>query len=206
METMTLHPTKTNTVRKAIGTPLSSTNLSDDEFFDFCQENDSLKFERDEKGNIIVMPNTGGETGIKNSEITTELTIWNRIERSGKVFDSSTAFRLPTSAVRSPDASWVSNERWNSLTENEKTKFPPLCPDFVVELMSENDNLKDARTKMQEQWIESGCRLGWLINPTTETVYIYRENGEVQIVEGFDKKLSGENVLQGFELDLKILK
>ena len=78
METMTLHPTKTNTVRKAVGTPLSSTNLSDDEFFDFCQENDSLKFERDEQGNIIVMPNTGGETGIKNSEITTELTVWNR--------------------------------------------------------------------------------------------------------------------------------
>jgi Uma2 family endonuclease len=180
--------------------------LSDDEFYDFCTQNDSLKFERDAKGNILIMPNTGGITGNLNFELNIEFGIWNRQAKLGKGFDSSTTFRLPSSAARSADVAWVNNENWNQLDLAQQTKFPPVCPDFVLELMSATDNLKDSTKKMQEEWIANGCKLAWLINPKTQKTYIFREKKEVEIVVGFDQKLSGENVLVGFELDLSILK
>lgn len=180
--------------------------LSDDEFYDFCIQNDGLKFERDAKGNILIMPNTGGITGIMNSEINFEFVGWNRQLRLGKVFDSSTTFRLPSSAARSADVAWVNNETWNKLDFAQQIKFPPVCPDFVLELMSNTDSLKDAQKKMSEEWMANGCKLAWLINIKTQKVYIFRENQEVEIVVGFDKKLFGEGVLLGFELDLSILK
>lgn len=180
--------------------------LNDDEFYDFCTQNDELKFERDSHGNIIIMPNTGGKTGELNSALNAELFIWNRKFKLGTVFDSSTAFKLPTSAVRSPDVAWISKERWDSLTESEQEKFPPLCPDFVIELMSLSDNEADSKKKMTEEWMANGCRLAWLINPLSEKVFIYRENGEILIVNGFENKLSGEDILPNFELDLSILK
>lgn len=180
--------------------------LNDDEFYDFCTQNDELKFERDSHGNIIIMPNTGGKTGELNSALNAELFIWNRKFKLGTVFDSSTAFKLPTSAVRSPDVAWISKERWDSLTESEQEKFPPLCPDFVIELMSLSDNEVDSKKKMTEEWMANGCRLAWLINPLSEKVFIYRENGEILIVNGFENKLSGEDILPNFELDLSILK
>ena len=124
--------------------------FDDDEFYDFCLQNDNLKFERDSIGNIIVMPNTGGKTGNLNSKLNARLVIWNEILEPGLIFDSSTAFRLSSSAVRSPDVAWVSNERWNMLSDSEQEKFPPLCPDFIIELMSITDNETDAKNKMTD--------------------------------------------------------
>jgi Uma2 family endonuclease len=151
------------------------------------------------------MPNTGGITGIRNSDLIIDLGIWNRKNKLGQIFDSSTAFRLPSSAVRSPDAAWVSNERWNELTLEEQTKFPPLCPDFVIELMSNSDDLKYAVEKMHK-WIDNGCQLAWLIFPKGEEVRIFRANGTVDLILGFDNILSGENVLPNLEFDLSFLK
>jgi Uma2 family endonuclease len=180
--------------------------FDDDEFYAFCQENETLRFERDAQGNIFIMPNTGGKTGRINSLINYHFVGWNLFVQQCQIFDSSTAFKLPNNAVRSPDVAWISNERWNALSEKEQTQFPPLCPDFVLELVSATDDLKAAKSKMQQEWIANGCRLAWLIDPHGQTVHIYRENGEIQIVNGFDKKLSGENVLEGFKLDLSPLK
>jgi Uma2 family endonuclease len=176
--------------------------FNDDEFYDFCQQNTDLKLERLANGTIIVMPNTGGKTGIQNGELNFQAQVWNKQHKLGKVFDSSTAFRLPSGAVRSADVSFVGLDRWNALTDAEQEKFPPLCPDFVIELMSKSDTLRDAKAKMLDDWMENGCRLGWLIDPKTETIYIYRANGSIQINEGFGQRLLGEDVLPGFELDL----
>ena len=176
--------------------------LTDDQFFAFCQENADLKFERTADGEIIFIMPTGGETGFRNTELITELNLWNRLTKAGKVFDSSTGFKLPNTATRSPDASWVAAARWQVLSEEERRKFPPLCPDFVVELMSESDGLAYSQGKMRE-WMENGCRLGWLIDTNARKVYVYRQGQpEPQVVPGFDQPLSGEEVLQGFTLDL----
>ncbi len=179
--------------------------MSDDEFFYFCQENPDYKFERDANGTIISMAQTGGESGIRNSELTTELTVWNRIARSGFVFDSSTGFRLPNGATRGPDAAWVSSECWNALTPEQRRKFPPLCPDFVVELMSVSDSLRETDEKIRE-YMDNGCRLGWLIDPRTEESRVYRADGSVSVFHGFDNTLLGEDVLPGFSFDLGLLR
>lgn len=175
--------------------------MTQEEFYFFCQENPDHKFERETDGRIIVMPNTGGKTGRKNSELITDVTIWNRQTKLGEVFDSSTAFNLPDGSTRSPDVAWISHERWTNLTEREQEQFPPVCPDFVIELLSATDSLKAAKKKMEDVWIANGCRLAWLIDPKTEQTHIFRANGEIQIVN-FEKTLSGEDVLIGFELKL----
>ncbi|GAA4447077.1 Uma2 family endonuclease [Nibrella saemangeumensis] len=180
-------------------------SMTEEEFFFFCQENPDFKFERDPQGNIIIMALTGGNTGKRNSELLTDLNIWNRSVRSGVVFDSSTGFKLPNGAIRSPDAAWVSTGRWQVLSAEQQDKFPPVCPDFVVELMSDSDNLKDATGKMQE-YLENGCRLAWLINPKTEQARVYRPDGSVQVVQGFDNQLADEDVLPGFTFDLNLLR
>lgn len=180
-------------------------HMTDDEFFYFCQENPDYKFERDAAGNIKAMAQTGGESGIRNSELTTELTIWNRSSRLGFVFDSSTGFRLPNRATRGPDAAWVSADRWDALTPEQRRKFPPLCPDFVVELMSESDSLKDTEEKMRE-YMDNGCRLGWLIDPKTEEARVYRADGSVSVIHGFDNTLLCEDVLPNFSFDLRLLR
>lgn len=172
-----------------------------DDFYLFCQGNPDYKFERVADGRIIFMPNTGGVTGIRNSEINADVIFWNRQTKAGVVFDSSTAFSLPDGSTRSPDVAWVSRTRWEALTEGEQKKFPPICPDFVIELLSETDLLKTAKTKMEDVWMANGCRLAWLIDPKTQTTHIFRANGEIQIV-GFDKPLSGEDVLPQFTLSL----
>jgi len=179
--------------------------LDDDEFYLFCQINPRLKLEKTKDGEILIMALTGGKTGIKNSEIIAELIIWNRQARAGNVFDSSTGFRLPNGAIRSPDAAWIAKERWEALSEAQQEKFPPLCPDFVVELKSESDPLKAAQEKMGE-WLENGCRLGWLLDPQGQKVYVYRPGAAVAEREGFTQRLSGEDVLPGFVLDLALLK
>ena len=122
--------------------------------------------------------------------------------KSGLVFSSSTAFHLPDDSVRVTNATWVSRERWEALSEREQEKFPPICPDFVIELLSPSDSLNTTKSKMIDVWMTNGCRLAWLIDPKNETTHIFRANGEIQIIQGFDKPLSGENVLVGFELRL----
>ena len=180
--------------------------LNDEAFFQFCQDNTNLRFERDIKGTIFIMPNTGGKTGEINSLINYFFVGWNLNQRSGRIFDSSTAFRLPSTAVRSPNLAWISNEQWAQLTETEQAQFPPLCPDFVLELVAATDDIKQTKQKIQQEWIENSCRLAWLIDPKGQTAHIYRANGEIQIVPNFDQTLSGEDVLVGFKLDLKTLK
>lgn len=179
--------------------------LDDDEFYLFCQINPKLKLEKTKDGEILIMALTGGKTGIKNSEIIAELIIWNRQVKGGNVFDSSTGFRLPNGAIRSPDAAWIAKERWEALSEAQQEKFPPLCPDFVVELKSESDPLKAAQEKMGE-WLENGCRLGWLLDPQGQKAYVYRPGMVVAEREGFTHQLSGQDVLPGFSLDLALLK
>ena len=151
------------------------------------------------------MPPTGINTSGKNFSIGGELYIWNKQTNAGKAFDSNGGFTLPNNAVRSPDAAWISWERYNQLSERDKEGFAPVCPDFVIELRSRTDRLKESKEKMEE-WIANGCRLAWLIDPTEEKAYIYRPDREVEMVTSFDARLSGEEVLPNFELDLSILK
>jgi len=180
-----------------------SDDMSEDEFFHFCTENRDLRIERDNKGQIYIMAPTSFETGNFNADIITDLNIWNRKTKSGKVFDSSTGFTLPDKAVFSPDASWVSLERASKLNDSDKKKFAPVCPNFVIELKSNSDSINQLKSKMLK-WIENGCELAWLINPEKKEAIIYRNNGSIEIVKGFQNKLSGENTLPGFELDLQI--
>ncbi|MCU0355281.1 MAG: Uma2 family endonuclease [Cytophagales bacterium] len=178
--------------------------FTDDEFYEFCQQNNDLKFERTHNGDIILMANTGGKTGIRNAELIGEFVIWNRKTQFGKVFDSSTAFRLPDTSVKSPDVAVVAQPRWDALTAEQQEKFPPVCPDFVVEIKSASDRLSDSQTKM-EKWMENGCRLAWLIDAQSQTVYVYRKNKETEEKTGFNQILSGEDVLPEFAFDLQLL-
>jgi len=146
------------------------------------------------------MPPTGSETGNRNLDISGQLWLWNRQTKLGVLFDSSSGFKLPNGADRSPDASWVKLERWQTLTPKEREGFAPLCPDFVVELRSKSDNMEPLREKMRE-YIANGSRLGWLIDRKNPKVEIYRQNQDVEILNN-PSTLSGEDVLPGFVLDL----
>ena len=179
--------------------------LTDDEFFDFCQQNQDLKFERTKHGNIIVMTPTGGRTSSRNSDINGYLFMWNLQTNYGKVFDSNGGFRLPDGSTLAPDASVISQARWEALTGEEQEKFPPICPEFIVELKSKSDRITDLQAKMQD-WLNNGIQLGWLIDPDTETTYICRPDKATEEVAGFETTLSGDPVLPGFQLDLRVLK
>lgn len=179
--------------------------LTDDELFQLCAANRELCIERDSNGNLILMSPAGGETSARNSILVAELVIWNREMLQGKVFDSNGGFVLPNGAMRAPDAAWIPIERWNKLGSEERKKFLPLCPDFVVELRSPSDRLADLQKKMQE-WMDNGCRLGWLLDPVEENAYIYHENSAPRAVESFDETLSGQDVLPGFVLALNALR
>lgn len=175
--------------------------LTDDQFYQLCRDNPDVKFERNANGEIIIMPPTGGETGNRNFELSADFAIWNRQYRLGVCFDSSTCFKLPNGADRSPDVSWIKQERWDTLTPEEKEKFPPIAPDFVLELMSPTDSLKKTQEKMQE-YMENEVRLGWLIDRRTRRVEIYRLRQAVEVLES-PTELSGEDVLPGFVLNLE---
>lgn len=177
--------------------------LTDEQFYQLCRANPDVKFERNPKGKLIIMPPTGGETGNLNSEINADFVIWNRQTKLGKVFDSSTCFKLPNGADRSPDVAWIRQERWNALTPEQKQKFPPIAPDFVLELMSPTDSLDSTQEKMRE-YIYNQVKLGWLINRKTRKVEIYRLGQAVEVLES-PNELSGEDVLPGFVLNLQIV-
>ncbi|NES77362.1 MULTISPECIES: Uma2 family endonuclease [unclassified Okeania] len=178
-------------------------DLTDEQFWQLCQENDDLRFERSATGELIIMSPTGSITGERNSELNFQLRAWNRQKNLGKVFDSNSGFKLPNGAERSPDSSWISNQRWDTLTLEEQDKFAPLCPDFVVELMSPSDTLEKTRAKMRE-YIGNGAKLGWLINRKKRQLEIYRPQQDVEILEN-SQTVSGENILPGFILDLTLI-
>ena len=175
--------------------------LTDEQFYQLCQVNRDLRLERTAKGELIIMPPTGGEAGNRNIKLAFQLEAWNSQNALGIAFDSSTGFKLPNGAERSPDASWVRRERWDTLNAEQKRKFPPLCPDFVVELRSQSDSLKTLQEKMQE-YMDNGARLGWLIDPKTQKVEIYRLGRGEEILHN-PEALLGEDVLPGFVLNLK---
>ncbi|AFZ15329.1 protein of unknown function DUF820 [Crinalium epipsammum PCC 9333] len=175
--------------------------ITPEQFLEICQANQDLRLELTASGEVIIMPPTFPWTGQINSRLNAQLWNWNDRTNLGIVFDSSTGFTLPNSAVRSPDASWVSNERWNSLTETQKkSEFSPIAPDFVIELRSSSDAIKTLREKMQE-YIDNGVRLAWLIDPQTKQVEIYRQNQQVEVLNSPDT-VNGEDVLPGFVLNL----
>lgn len=177
--------------------------VSDEQFLQFVKANPELRLERTSDGRLIAVAPTGSESGSFNSELNIDVGIWNRQVASGKVFDSSTGFYLPNGAIRSPDVAWVASDRWNALTPDQRRGFAPICPDFVIELVSETDDLKDLQAKMQE-YLNNGCRLGWLIQPKTRSVEIYRPDQAVEVFP-FSTPLSGESVLPGFVLDLQTI-
>ncbi|MDJ1172199.1 Uma2 family endonuclease [Roseofilum sp. BLCC_M154] len=172
------------------------------QFEALAASNRDLRLERTAKGELIVNPPTGWETGKRNWSISGELYLWWRnTGEPGQAFDSSTGFILPNGANFSPDACWISQERWDALTDEQKGTFPNICPDFVVELRSKSDTLKSLQEKMQE-YMENGAKLGWLIDPKNRTVAVYRGGLEVEILSN-PSELSGEEVLPGFVLDLR---
>lgn len=183
--------------------PISSRfiQLSEADFFLFCQELRDFRIERSADGTITIMDPTGSETSGLNVEVSTEVVNWNRKERPGRVFDSCRGFTLPNDAVRSPDTAWIALERWLALPEADRTKFAHISPDFVIEIRSDHDNLTDLQSKMEE-YRANGVRLGWLIDPKAEEVWVYRIDGTTDHITSFEIPLSGENVLIGFELKL----
>jgi Uma2 family endonuclease len=176
-------------------------NLTDDQLFELCQLNRDWRIEYTAQGELIVMPPTGGETGSQNAEITFQVQSWARSDQTGVAFDSSTGFKLPNGATRSPDAAWVRRVRLAALTREEKQKFLPLCPDFAIELRSPTDNLQAVQDKMQE-YLDNGAQLGWLIDPLTRRVHVYLPQHQPQILEAPDT-VSADPLLPGFTLDLQ---
>jgi Uma2 family endonuclease len=177
-----------------------TSKLTHDQFYELCMANKDVAMERSPEGELIVVSPVGGESGKREAHYIIKLGVWNEQSGLGVVFSSSTIFNLPDGGDRSPDAAWVSLERWNALTAEQRKRFPPLCPDFVIELRSETDRLGPLQIKMQE-YLNSGLKLGWLINPQDQTVEIYRAQKDVEVVQ-LPSTLSGEEILPGFSLEI----
>jgi Uma2 family endonuclease len=176
-------------------------NFTEEDFFEMCRQNPDLRVEMSKEGDIIFMPPTGGETSKHNFSLIVRLGIWAEKDGTGVGFESNALFVLPNGAKRSPDISWVKSDRWNELPEGERKSFPHICPDFVVELRSPSDSVKELKEKMEE-YIENGAQLGWLIDPIQKKVYVYRPNAEVKELDN-PASISGDPLLKGFVLDLK---
>jgi Uma2 family endonuclease len=172
--------------------------LTQEDFYQLCQVNPEVPLELSPNGELIIMSPVGGESGNKEADLIFHVSLWNRQTQLGLVFSSSTIFNLPGGGSRSPDIAWVAKEKWEALTPTEKQKFPPICPDFVIELRSPSDRLKLLQEKMRE-YLDCGLRLGWLINPQNNTVEIYRPQQPVELLT-LPVSLSGEEVLPGFNL------
>lgn len=175
---------------------MKAIKLTEEQFMQLCQENPELRLELAAQGELVIMPPTGAESGWRRGEIFYSLTAWTKQDGTGISFDSSTGFTLPNGAIRSPDASWVRRERWNALTKDQRERFAPLCPDFVIELRSPTDRLADLLEKMQE-YIDNGARPGWLIDPIDKRAYIYRPGQAVEVLDN-PVSLNGDPVLPGF--------
>ncbi|HBQ98065.1 MULTISPECIES: Uma2 family endonuclease [unclassified Roseofilum] len=178
-------------------------SITDEQFYQLCAANGDLRLERTAKGDLIIMPPTGGTTGNWNFKIAQQLANWTDTDGTGIGFDSSTCFKLPKGADYSPDAAWIPLAKWEALTPEQQEKFPPICPDFVIELRSPSDSLKLLQDKMQE-YLDNGTQLGWLINPQNRQVEIYRQGQDKQILD-HPPSLSGEDILPGFVLNLHLI-
>ena len=174
--------------------------LSRHEFFEFCQANRDLRMELTCQGDLIVMPPTGSKSGHRNFTLTAQLGLWAQADATGLGFDSSAGFTLPNGAVRAPDLAWIRRDRWEALSPDEQEEFAPICPDFVVELLSRTDRLAIVQDKMQE-YLANGVQLGWLIDPRAKTVYVYRPAKAVVCLSA-PETVSGEPLLPGFELQV----
>ena len=181
------------------------TRLTDDEFFELCQHNPTLRLERNADHEIIFMPPAGAESSRKSNEVLFQLTLWNRQHQLGYVFESSAGFTLPDGSIRSPDASWVPKAAYDALTQQQRLRFPPVCPSFVVEVRSPSDSLTLLRHKM-EIYLENGVEVGFLLDPGNENATIYRRSQQPEEINGFDQTLSAKPALPGFVLDLRPLR
>ena len=179
--------------------------MTTNDFFDFCNANKTLNFERDENGNIILMSPTGSLTSIYNGDIFFQLKSWNNKHKLGVVFESNGGFTLPDGSQRAAGVAWVTNNKWNALSQEEKERFAPLCPEFVIELRSKSDELNYLQKKM-EMWISNGALEAWLIDLIEENVYIYSKQTNYKLIPNFSEIISTTNVLQGFQLNLSELK
>lgn len=189
------HASMTISVREA--------KLTKEQFTKLCQENRDFRFELTARQELIIMPPVGSETGRRNSKLTVRVGTWAEADGTGIAFDSSTGFTLPNGAIRSPDASWITQERWNTLTPEQHAGFAPICPDFVIELRSPSDRLSEVQAKMQE-YIENGARLGWLIDPLDKRVYVYRPDQPVEMLDD-PSEIREDSVLPGFVLRVREL-
>ncbi len=181
---------------------LDRVQLSDEQFYQLCQNNRELKFERNTQGELTIMSPVGGESGNREANLIADLVIWNRQTKLGYTFSSSTIFKLPNGGDRSPDVAWIKKERWENLTPEQRRKFPPIAPDFVIELRSATDELEPLRRKMLE-YLDGGVKLGWLINPKQQQVEIYRIEKPIEL-RNLPTELSGEEILPGFSLNLSL--
>ena len=179
----------------------SPMNLTDEQFESLARNHPDLNLELSAEGELIIVAPTLPYTGEKNADLIFEVELWARNDKTGVVFDSSSLFTFPNGAKRSPDVSWVLREKWDALSDAEKKSFSRLVPDFVIELRSQSDSLSGLQKKMSE-YISNGVRLGWLIDPLEQKVHIYRAGGEVEVLND-PEKVSGEDVLQGFELSVR---
>jgi Uma2 family endonuclease len=195
------------TVTESIANPLlldvSTLRLTDDQFYQLCISNPEAQLELTAQGVPVAMSPVGGDSGKREANLITDLNIWNRRTGLGEVFSSSTVFKLPRGSQRSPDAAWIERSRWEALTPAQQQVFPPIVPDFVIELRSRTDSLADLQTKMRE-YQDNGVRLGLLINPQDRQVEIYRLDGMVEVRQS-PTQVSGEDVLPGFILDLSMI-
>lgn len=181
---------------------LKQVHLTDEQFYQLCISNPELNIERNAAGGLILMSPVGGDSGSREMGLGGELYLWNKQTGLGKTFSSSTVFKLPGGGDRSPDAAWVELSRWQALTPEQRQKFPPIAPDFVIELRSRTDNLQTLQSKMQE-YLDSGVRLGWLFNPQDQQVELYRKV-QLKEVRSLPTLLSGETVLPGFTLQVDL--
>ena len=174
------------------------TQMTHEQFEQVCRKHRKLRLELTSTGELIVMPPTGALTGMYNADLTYQVMAWTKKNATGICFGNTAGFVLPNKAIRSPDVSWISREKWDSLSQLQKERFTPFCPDFVIELRSRTDRLPVLLSKMEE-YIANGTSLGWLIDPSTRRVYVYRPNEEVVVLEN-PESVSGEPLLPGFEL------
>ena len=179
--------------------------MTDDDFLRFCLENKDLRIERNSNLKIILMSPVTSLSGFYSLEIARQLANWAIQNGKGIAFDSSAGFTLPDRSVLSPDASWLSRDKWNKLSADDKDKFAPVCPEFVIEVRSKSDSLSELQLKLKN-WIKNGAELAWLIDPRDEVSFIYRTDHPEEKIEGLDRKLYGEGSVAGFELDLSKIK